>query len=58
MPEANKARKRRYCDAFNARDTTVFDGLFASGYVLHIAGSPDVCGADALKALVVHSLIA
>lgn len=49
--DKNKARKRRYCEAFNARDLRVFDELFAPGYVLHIAGSPDVRGAEALRQL-------
>jgi steroid delta-isomerase-like uncharacterized protein len=54
--EQLKAQKRRYFDAFNAADLDAIDELFAREYVLHMAGSADVRGADTLKQMVATSL--
>jgi ketosteroid isomerase-like protein len=54
--ESNKDAKLRYFDAFNRRDLTAFDGLFAAEYVLHPTGFPEVRGADELTKLVLSSL--
>lgn len=51
-PEENKAAKRRYVAAFNARNLDAIDELFAPGYVLHVPGAPDVEGPGALKQMV------
>lgn len=53
--ENNKAAKRRYFEAFNQRNLEIFDELFAPDYVLHVPGSPDVRGPEALKQLVTSS---
>lgn len=55
LTEQNKAAKRRYIAAFNRRDLTVFDELFAAGYTLRPTGFPEVHGADELKKLVAAS---
>ena len=54
--EANKAKKRRYIEAFNAQDLDVIDELFDPHYVLHAPGSPDVEGPEMLKQIVAESL--
>lgn len=55
-PEANKAAKRRYFDAFNAQNLDAIDELFAREYVLHVPGSPDIEGSETLKQMVAGSL--
>lgn len=54
--EANKAQKRRYIEAFNAQDLDMIDELFDPHYVLHVPGSPDLEGPEALKQMVAESL--
>ncbi len=56
--ESNKAAKRKYLDAFNAQNLDVIDELFAPDYVLHMAGSPDLKGAESLKQMVAGSFAA
>ena len=54
--EANKAQKRRYIEAFNAQDLDMIDELFDPHYVLHVPGSRDLEGPEALKQMVAESL--
>ena len=54
--EANKAQKRRYIEGFNAQDLDMIDELFDPHYVLHVPGSPDLEGPEALKQMVAESL--
>ena len=56
--ERNKAAKRKYFDALNAQNLDAIDELFAPDYVLHMAGSPDLEGAESLKQMVAGSLAA
>jgi len=56
--EMNKAAKKKYFEAFNARNLDAIDDLFAPGYVLHMAGAPDVEGAAMLKQMVAGSFAA
>lgn len=55
--DRNKAAKRSYFDAFNARDLTIFDRLFDPKYVLH-SGGMEVRGPDQLRTLVSGSFAA
>ena len=56
IAEENKAAKRKYFDAFNSQNLDAIHELFAAEYVLHIVGSPDVEGPEALKEMVAGSL--
>ncbi len=56
--ERNKAAKRKYFDALNAQNLDAIDELFAPDYVLHMAGSPDLEGAERLKQMVAGSFTA
>jgi steroid delta-isomerase-like uncharacterized protein len=54
--DRNKAAKRRYIEAFNRRDLTVFEDLFAPEYVLHATGFPEIRGPAQLRSAVAASL--
>ena len=56
--DKNKAAKRRYIEAFNARNLAVFNELFAADYVAHVPGFPEVRGPQALKDVVGGTLVA
>lgn len=50
--ERNKAAKLLYFEAFNKRDLSVFEELFAPEYTLRPTGFPEVHGPDELRKMV------